>query len=198
MKPFSESCEQNKLAILEVLRGEFAQATEILEIGSGTGQHAVFLARELPHLHWQTSDRHENHPGIIAWLSEAGRKNIYLPLELDVARDHWPRHYYDGVFSANTVHIMAWAEVQRMFKGIGQVLKPGGRFCLYGPFNVDGKFTSESNARFDVWLKQQNPASGVRDQAALDALARDNKLRRVADHAMPANNRTLVWQREDA
>ncbi len=197
-KPFAESCEQNKLPILAVLREEFAHASTVLEIGSGTGQHAVFFARELPHLQWQTSDRIENHPGIIAWLSEEGAANVHLPLPLDVNHDPWPRHRYNGVFSANTVHIMSWEEVEKMFAGIGGVLAPGGRFCLYGPFNVDGQYTSESNARFDAWLKQRDPKSAIRDRAALDELARGQGLRRVADHEMPANNRILVWQRREA
>ncbi|HEX22711.1 MAG TPA: DUF938 domain-containing protein [Chromatiales bacterium] len=197
MKPFAESCEQNKHPILTVLREEFAQASEILEIGSGTGQHAVFFAHALPHLHWQTSDCSENHPGILAWLSEDGGSNVHLPLALDVNYDPWPRHLYDGIFSANTVHIMAWTEVEKLFAGVGQVLAPGGRFCLYGPFNRDGKFTSESNARFDVWLKQRDPKSGIRDRAELDGLARKQGLQRVADHEMPANNRILVWRRKE-
>ncbi len=197
MKPFAESCEQNKHPILAVLREEFAQASEVLEIGSGTGQHAVFFARELPHLHWQTSDCAENHPGILAWLGEDGGDNVHLPLTLDVNHDPWPRHPYDGIFSANTVHIMAWTEVEKLFEGVGQVLAPGGRFCLYGPFNRDGKFTSESNARFDAWLKQREPKSGIRDRAELDGLAHKQGLQRVADHEMPANNRILVWQRKE-
>ncbi len=195
MKAFAESCEQNKHPILRVLREEFSQTSEVLEIGSGTGQHAVFFARELPCLHWQTSDRHENHAEIIAWLSEEGGDNVYLPLALDVAHDPWPRHQYDGIFSANAVHIMGWEEVKMMFAGIGKVLAPGGRCCLYGPFNKNGKYTSESNANFDLWLKQRDAKSGIRDQEALDKLADDNGLQRVADHEMPANNRILVWQK---
>ncbi|VAW95181.1 hypothetical protein MNBD_GAMMA20-662 [hydrothermal vent metagenome] len=195
MKPFAESCEQNKHPILAVLREEFAQASEILEIGSGTGQHAVFFANALPHLHWQTSDCAENHSGILAWLNEDGGDNVHLPLTLDVSHDPWPRHFYDGIFSANTVHIMGWMEVEKLFEGIGRILNSGGRFCLYGPFNRDGKFTSESNARFDVWLKQRDPKSGIRDRAELDELAQGQGLQPVADHEMPANNRILVWQR---
>ncbi len=197
MKPFAESCEQNKHPILTVLREEFAQASTILEIGSGTGQHAVFFANALPHLRWQTSDRTENHPGILAWLHEDGGDNVRPPLPLNVSQDPWPRHHYDGVFSANTVHIMGWTEVEKLFEGVGRVLTPGGRFCLYGPFNRDGKFTSESNARFDTWLKQRDPKSGIRDCAALDELAQKQSLQPVANHEMPANNRILVWQREE-
>lgn len=197
MKPFAESCEQNKHAILEVLRKEFADAQQVLEIGSGTGQHAVFFARELPHLHWQTSDVTEHHAGIQAWIDELGMENIRAPLALNVASDPWPNTPFDAIFSANTAHIMGWPEVEKMFAGIGEVLTDGGRFCLYGPFNVDGKFTTESNAKFEQWLKSQNLKSGIRDKEELDALAKQAGLKRVADHAMPANNNILVWLKTD-
>ena len=195
MKPFAESCEQNKHAILDVLRIEFSSAKQVLEIGSGTGQHAVFFARELPHLIWQTSDVHEHHPGIQAWISELGTGNVLAPLALKVDSDPWPQIRYDAVFSANTVHIMGWPEVEKLFAGVGQVLAEGGRFCLYGPFNIDGKFTSESNANFERWLKSRDPKSGIRDQAELDTLACQAGLIRVADHPMPANNNILVWEK---
>jgi len=194
-KPFAESCEENKRPILAVLEQTFADCRRILEIGSGTGQHAVFFAAELPHLLWQTSDLREHHAGIHAWLAEAALPNLLPPLALDVARDPWPEVEYDGVFSANTSHIMHWPEVEAMFAGVGRVLAPGGRFCLYGPFNADGRYTSESNARFDAWLRARDPASGLRDIEALDRLAQSAGLTLSADHAMPANNRTLVWTR---
>lgn len=193
MKPFAESCEQNKWPILEVLQTEFASVTRVLEIGSGTGQHAVFFAGQLPHLLWQTSDVVEHHAGIHAWLDEADLANVRAPLQLDVRHDAWPAESYDGVFSANTTHIMGWPEVEAMFAGIGSVLEPGGRFCLYGPFNYGGKYTSESNARFDQWLKARDPKSGVRDFEELNRLATAAGMRRSQDYAMPANNRTLVW-----
>jgi cyclopropane fatty-acyl-phospholipid synthase-like methyltransferase len=195
MKPFAESCEENKLPILEVLREEFAAVRRVLEIGSGTGQHAVFFAAQLPHLDWQTSDVAEYHAGIRAWIDDAGLANVRAPLMLDVAHDVWPDAAYDGVFSANTTHIMGWPEVEAMIAGIGRVLEPGGRFCLYGPFNYGGRFTSESNARFDQWLKARDPRSGVRDFEDLDRLAGAAGLRLAQDYAMPANNRTLVWVR---
>ncbi|MFA7386728.1 MAG: DUF938 domain-containing protein [Thiohalobacteraceae bacterium] len=196
MKPFAESCEQNKLPILQVLRTEFSNATRILEIGSGTGQHAVFFAAQLPHLEWQTSDVRDYHPGIGAWIDEARLPNVRPPLDLDV-RDAWPRASYDGVFSANTVHIMGWPEVEAMFAGVGSVLEPGGRFCLYGPFNYGGKFTSDSNARFDEWLKARDARSGVRDFEVLDRLAQAAGMELINDYAMPANNRILVWRTRD-
>jgi cyclopropane fatty-acyl-phospholipid synthase-like methyltransferase len=193
MKPFAESCEQNKHAIVEILHKELTAARRVLEIGSGTGQHAVFFARELPHLIWQTSDVIEHHSGIQAWIDELGPENVRAPLALNVESDPWPDDGYDAIFSANTVHIMGWPEVEKLFAGIGGVLPEGGRFCLYGPFNVDGKFTSESNASFEQWLKSRDPKSGIRDKAELDALANQAGLKRVADYSMPANNNILVW-----
>jgi SAM-dependent methyltransferase len=195
MKPFAESCEQNKLPILYILRETFAQTRLVLEIGSGTGQHAVCFARELPYLTWQTSDVSENHSGIQAWLDEARLSNVLPPLQLDVATSSWPPRIYDGVFSANTVHIMHWPQVEDLFAGIGQVLLPAGRFCLYGPFNSNGRYTAESNARFDIWLKQRDPGMGVRDMEELDRLALEAGLTRIGQHPMPADNFMLVWER---
>ncbi len=195
MKPFAESCVQNQQPILEVLRVEFANVREVLEIGSGTGQHAVFFAAQLPHLTWQCSDVADYHSGIQAWIDDARLANVRAPLALDVARDAWPEQTFDGIFSANTVHIMGWPEVERMFEGIGRVLAPGGRFCLYGPFNYGGQFTSDSNARFDQWLKARDARSGVRHFEDLQQLAARAGLSLAQDYAMPANNRTLVWQR---
>lgn len=197
MKPFAESCEENKRPILEVLRIEFAGMRRVLEIGSGTGQHAVFFAEQLPHLTWHTSDVADYHAGIRAWIDAAGLDNVVPPLALDVRRDAWPAARFDGVFSANTAHIMGWPEVEAMFAGIGRVLEPGGRFCLYGPFNYGGRFTSESNARFDEWLRARDRRSGVRNFEDLDRLAKAAGMRLRNDYAMPANNRTLVWLRMD-
>ena len=196
-KPYSESCEQNREPILAVLRVAFADRHRALEIGSGTGQHAVYFAPELPHLVWQTADVRAHHPGIHAWLNEAALPNVLPPLELDVNQSPWPSGSYDAVFSANTLHIMGWPEVERFFAGVGALLEPGGVLVVYGPFNYNGQFTSESNARFDVWLKARDPASGVRDFEAVDALARAQGLVLQHDIAMPANNRSLVWQRPD-
>ena len=195
MKPFSESCEQNKQPILVVLQQYFANVSSVLEIGSGTGQHAVFFAARFSHLHWLASEVAELHSGVNAWLAEAGLPNIAGPVELDVNQPDWPVHEIDAVFSANTVHIMDWPSVEKMFAGIGRVLQAKGVFCLYGPFNYVGNYTSDSNARFDLWLKQRDPRSGIRDFEALNSLARQHGMELLADHAMPANNRTLVWQK---
>jgi len=195
MKIFSESCEENKYPILDVLRKEFSNAHTILEIGSGTGQHAVFFAEQLPHVLWQPSDVISSHASIIAWTNDSQLDNLLPPLELDVAQDHWPKAIYDGVFSANTAHIMSWPEVIELFRGIKNVLQIQGKFCLYGPFNYKGQFTSPSNAHFDQWLKMRDPDSGVRDFEGVDALANDNGLKLLKDYEMPVNNRLLVWQR---
>ena len=195
MKPYSESSEQNRDPIMAVLRTVFADRQHVLEIASGTGQHAVYFGAEFPHLTWQTSELPQNLPGIQAWLDEAGLPNVLAPVALDVSDDAWPVDMVDAIFNANTVHIIGWPAVQKLFAGIGRVLLPGGIVCMYGPFNYNGRFTSESNARFDVWLKNRDPASGVRDFEAINALAEAQGLNLIDDVEMPANNRTLIWRR---
>ena len=173
-----------------------AGKSRLLEIGSGTGQHAVYLAPEFPELIWQTSDVAPAHAGIRAWLVEAGIANVLPPLTLDVCKDRWPDRRYDAVFSCNTAHWMSWPEVECLFSGVGEVLEAGGVFCLYGAFNYRGDYTSESNARFDRWLKARDPSSGIRDFEALDELAREAGMTLMKDHEMPANNRMLVWSKQ--
>jgi len=195
MKPYAESCEQNQGQILEVLREEFAEVKNVLEIASGTGQHAVFFGRALPHLSWQTSELAHNHAGIQAWLDEAQLANVQSPVTVDVFAPAWPVGRVDAVFNANTVHIVSWQGVEQMFAGIGRVLSAGGIVCIYGAYNYGGKFTSESNERFDAWLKSRDPVSGVRDFEAVNLLAEAQGLRLLKDVSMPGNNRMLVWQR---
>jgi cyclopropane fatty-acyl-phospholipid synthase-like methyltransferase len=192
-KPFAESCEQNKQVILDVLQHEFIDSRHVLEIGSGTGQHAVYFAQHLPHLAWQCTDIAVNLQGIRTWLNEAGLDNTPPPLALDVRESDWPALKVDAVFSANAVHIMSWQAVQRMFAGIGRILEADGLVCLYGPFNYGGTFTSDSNARFDAWLKERDPLSGIRHFEDMDALAEQAGMTLQNDYAMPANNRILVW-----
>ncbi len=194
-KPYAESCDQNREPILAVLRDLFADRKAVLEIGSGTGQHAVYFGAQLPFLQWYTSDRMENHAGIRLWLTEAGLANVHPPLALDVTQADWPAPAVDAVFSANTTHIMDWPEVESLFAGLGRLLPGGGLFALYGPFNYDGRYTSESNARFDAWLKQRDPCSGIRDVTDLNALADAAGLALRDDFAMPQNNRLLCWER---
>jgi len=197
MKPYAESCEQNRDPILAVLREVFADRKQVLEIASGTGQHAVYFGQALPHLIWQTSELLQNHAGIHAWLDEARLSNVLPPLAIDVTDTAWPLETVDAIFNANTVHIVSWPAVECMFAGIGRVLAPGGCLCLYGPFNYGGNFTSESNARFDAWLKARDPESGVRDFEEVNQLAVSQGLTLLQDIAMPANNRTLVWRKVD-
>lgn len=194
-KQFSAACERNRDPILAVLRAVLADCRKVLEIGSGTGQHAVYFAAQLPHLLWQPSDLAHHHPSILAWRQEARLPNLAPPLALDVGAPDWPRDPYDAVFSANTCHIMAWPEVQAMFAGIGRVLRDGGLLCLYGPFNYGGKFTGPGNARFDAILKAQSPHRGIRDVEAVNRLAVEQGLVPVADHALPADNHLLVWRK---
>jgi cyclopropane fatty-acyl-phospholipid synthase-like methyltransferase len=196
-KPFAPACERNRDPILSVLRAHFADRTRVLEIGSGTGQHAVHFAAALPFLVWQTSDVAENLRGIRAWLDEAKLPNTPAPIELDVTGDDWPDAKYDAIFSANTLHIMSWSEVGKFFAAIARVATSDAKLAIYGPFNYDGQFTSASNAAFDESLKARSPHMGIRDKAAVDALARDAGFVLVDDAAMPANNRTLVWQRQE-
>jgi cyclopropane fatty-acyl-phospholipid synthase-like methyltransferase len=167
----------------------------LLEIGSGTGQHAVYFAAELPSLHWQTSDRVENHAGIQAWLDESGLDNVGAPLALDVLTDTWPDGPYDAAFSANTAHIMSESAVEAMFLGLGRVLADGAPFLLYGPFNYDGRFTSPSNREFDAWLRHRDPQMGIRDVAWLQDAGERGGLVLDEDLEMPVNNRCLVWRR---
>ena len=194
MKPYAEACDRNRDPILNVLKDCFTASGTVLEIGSGTGQHAVYFAHNLPHLQWIATDRDENHTGIVAWIRDEGSANLQGPLSLDVTNDQWPVEHADYIFSANTAHIMSWPMVEKMFAGIGRVLRADGVFCLYGPFNRNGEFTSESNRQFDAALKARNPLMGIRDDRELKSLAERCALRFVADHVMPANNRILVWR----
>jgi len=194
-KPYSQACENNKAPILAVLREALGECRRVLEIGSGTGQHAVHFAAALAHLEWQPSDCAPNLPGLRAWVDDADLANLRAPLALNVQDRPWPLISFDAVFSANTAHIMHWPAVERMFAGVGEYLDTPGVMALYGPFRYAGRHTAASNARFDAWLRARDPDMGVRDFEALAALAREAGLELLADHAMPANNRTLVWRR---
>jgi SAM-dependent methyltransferase len=201
-KPFSAACQRNREPILQVLRSRFADRQRVLEVGSGTGQHAVYFAAALAHLTWQTSDRAENLPGIRLWLDEAALTNAPAPLEFDVARlalpvadDACAATGYDAVFSANTLHIMSWPEVGKLFAALPNLTTNAAKLVVYGPFNYGGKYTSVSNADFDRSLKAHAPHMGIRDAAAVDALAHTAGFDLLDDVAMPANNRCRVWQR---
>ena len=195
MKPFAESSAENRQPIFEVIEPLLSDCQTVLEIGSGTGQHAVYFAEDMPHLTWQCSDLKENHAGISMWIEESGLNNVLNPIELDTLNSPWPEQSFDAVFSANTVHIMHWSMVEGLFAGLPKVMKAGSKFMLYGPFNFNGDYTSESNARFDEWLKDRDPGSGIRDFEKLDKLANDVGLTLINDYEMPVNNRLLYWQK---
>jgi cyclopropane fatty-acyl-phospholipid synthase-like methyltransferase len=196
MLPFSEACERNKDPILAILRDALAPHRQVLEIGSGTGQHAVWFARHLPQLTWQPTDRAAELPGLRDRIAAEGAPNLLPPVELDVLASPWPTVTADAVFSANTLHIIGWPGVEAFFAGVAAVLTtPGATLAVYGPFRYGGDYTSPSNAAFDQWLRRRDPASRIRDAEAVDALARAAGLTLEADHAMPANNQLRVWRR---
>lgn len=200
---WSEACERNRAPILAVLQRHLAARERVLEIGSGTGQHAEHFARALPHLQWQVSDHPDHLPGIAARLQAAGLPNTPAPWPLQAVLSPTPGLgplpaaplAFDAVFSANTLHIMSWAHVQALFAGLPAVMAADALLCVYGPFNEQGTFSSESNRQFDGWLKARDPASGIRDADAVDALAAGVGLVLIEDAAMPANNRLRVWRR---
>ena len=191
-RPWAEAAEQNKAVIFDAiqpyLRGE------VLEIGSGTGQHAVYFAARAPAIRWQTSELEAGLPGIAAWIEDSGLGNLPPPLALDV-NGEWPDRSYDFIFSANTLHIMDESSVESCIDGVGRCLRPGGIFAVYGPFDYDGRHTSESNARFDQMLRSRNTGSGIRDVAWITLLADAADIDLLEDIEMPVNNRTLIWQK---
>ncbi len=194
-KPFSPACARNSEPIAQLLIPLLQETESVLEIGSGTGQHAVYFGARLPHLVWQTSDLQENHTGIRQWLDEAALPNVLPPLHLDVDRFAWPEQQFGALFTANTLHIMAWSSVQNMLSGASRALKANGLFCVYGPFQYDSRHTSESNARFDASLRAQDPRSGIREFENVRDLAQRESLTLESDHAMPANNRLLIFRK---
>ena len=196
MLPFSEACERNKLPIFEVLRNRFADRRLVLEIGSGTGQHAVFFAAQLPHLIWQPTERLAYLQDLSERVRLEGGSNLGVPAVLDVRQALWPVRSADAIFTANTLHIMSWVEVIALFSGVGSTLAPDGLLCVYGPFRYGGSYTSASNEAFDRMLKDRDPESGLREISQISAQAHSEGLRLAADHDLPANNRLLVFVKE--
>ena len=193
-KPFSQSCENNKDPILQVISTVFTQPTTVWEIGSGTGQHACYFAGHLPHIEWQPTDRNDNIPGIRLWWEDAQLANLKSPLTLDITDTEWPCKSIDALFTANTLHIMSRDEVRIFFARLADYLNAGALICVYGPFNYSGAYTSDSNALFDQWLKSQNALSCIKDFEEIMLLAATVGIELVSDVAMPANNRLLVLQ----
>ncbi|NND37783.1 MAG: DUF938 domain-containing protein [Gammaproteobacteria bacterium] len=199
MMQYSEACERNKYPILNILEDAFANSSVVLEIGGGTGQHAVFLAERLSHLRWHPTDRAEALDALSERVRREGPENCEAPVALDADDRPWPatvvERRFDAVFTANTLHIMSWDSVENLFDGIGPVLAGGGKLCVYGPFRYAGRFTSPSNERFDAALRARDPLSGIRDFEAMNELATRQGLQLTSDHAMPANNQLIVWSR---
>ena len=196
MKRSSDACERNREPILKVLKRVFADRRAVLEIGSGTGQHAVYFAPALAHLTWQPSDIADNLPSIRAWREEAAEPRPLEPIELDVDQP-FPALDIDAVFTANTLHIVSWPQVERMFAAIGRLLPSAAVLAIYGAFKYGGKHTAPSNAEFDAWLRGRDPKSGQRDIEAVSALANAHGLVLEEDNAMPANNRLLIFRKAD-
>ena len=196
MLPFSAACERNKDPILDVLRARLADRTQVLEIGSGTGQHAVYFARALEHLSWHPTEQLNYLSDLAERVKLEGPQNLRVPTLLDVRQSVWPVRSVDAVFTANTLHIMSWPEVLALYKGVGAVLAPGGVFCVYGPFRYEGRYTSESNREFDRMLQERDPNSGLRDIQAITSLALQYGMRLDADHDLPANNRLVIFTKE--
>ena len=168
----SEAADRNKGPILTILSKEFAQTRRVLEIGSGTGQHALHFASHLPHISWQPSDTGDYLTALRERLRLEGGANLRDTIELDVRGSPWPIESVDGVFSANTLHIMSWSSVKDFFRGVGRVLSTPGVLCVYGPFRYQGKYTSDSNAAFDDYLRCKGEA-GARDAGKLRLEGKD-------------------------
>lgn len=195
--PFSPACENNKGPILEHLRQEFADGVHrVLEIGSGTGQHALWFASHLPWLIWQPTEMPQSLDMLKPRCAVSKLDNLLAPQALDVCDEPWVVSVPDAVFTANTLHIMPMSAVKALFQGLHWHAPAGCRLVVYGPFNYDGRYTSPSNARFDESLRARSPHSGIRDIEDIDRLAQAAGFRRQADHAMPANNRLIVWRRQ--
>jgi hypothetical protein len=201
---FSPACERNKLPILQLLRVWLPAHARVLEVGSGSGQHAVYFCQQLGGLQWQPSDRAEYLLDLVERIALEGQAglapgaNLAAPLGLDVDRaEQWPCQRYEAVFSANTTHIMAAASVPQLLAGAAAVLETGGLLLLYGPFHDGDQPTAASNAAFDAHLRSIDPTMGVRDALAIRAKALSLGLVSVADVAMPANNRALIFRRVD-
>jgi hypothetical protein len=195
MLPVSEACERNKEPILSVLRVCFSDRSRVLEIGSGTGQHAVHFARHLPHLSWQPTEQLQYLPDLAERVRLEGGANLCAPAVLDVRQAVWPSRSWDAVFTANTLHIMSWTAVGALYRGVAEALVADGLLCVYGPFRYGGEYTSAGNRDFDRMLQARDPLSGIRDVQDLCGLALPLGMSLSADHDLPANNRLLVFKR---
>lgn len=190
------ACDRNQEPILDILKQVISPENKSLfEIGSGTGQHAIFMAPHFPNIWWTTSDVVANAKLIKENLQAANIPNIKGPFQFEVGKDDFPRVPYDLVFTANTFHIMSWKNCKTLMKALGTRLREGSQVIIYGPFNYNGQFTSESNAAFDKMLKERNPESGIRAFEDVNNNMQKNGFTLYKDYEMPANNRMLVYTR---
>lgn len=191
-KPFSQACENNKSVILAELSKHFAGSSKVLEIGTGSGQHAVHLAAQLPHLDWYCADQPEYHNGINAWIDDFPSTNLHRPVALSFPHDSLPDGEFDAAFTANTAHIMLTHQVQSMMHKVAEKLPSHGVFCQYGPFTINGEFSSQSNIDFHHHLIDIG-CGGYKGIEQMQAWAPALRLSEVV--TMPANNLLLVWHK---
>jgi SAM-dependent methyltransferase len=195
MKQYAPACDRNQKFILEVLKEILPGKKKLLEVGSGTGQHAGYFAPHFPDLDWLPTDLEESLPSIKAWRDDHPGSNIEMPRVLDLAAEQWPIDSCDVVVCINTIHIVSWRLVEQLFNGAGKILSPGGVFYVYGPFKYADQELAESNQHFDAWLKDRDPESGIREFEKVNKLAEENNLKFKFDISMPANNRSIVWEK---
>ncbi len=195
MLNFSPSCERNQAVILTELMAKFTSGYQVLEIGSLSGQHAIHFSENIPDIKWQPSDLHENLSALTQNVTDALLKNCQSPIVLDVADKHqWPDSKYEAIFTANTLHIMSWQHVEKLFENIKHVCQKGTLLCIYGPFKYQGEYTSASNENFQLWLKNRDLESGIRDFEKVNELAIKQGFTLISDKNMPANNQLITWQ----
>ena len=195
-KYHAESTIRNRTPILEILKKEIEGSKKLLEIGSGTGQHAVYFSKKLPQILWQTSDRSMNHESIIYWIKRYNLKNLLPPLDIEIGLNEKNiNDIFDCVFSSNTSHIMSLENVKKLFALVGKILNKNGKFFLYGPFKINLEFTTKSNEDFHEKLKAENKLMGLRDIEELDNFATENNMQNHALYEMPANNYLSIWKK---
>ncbi|MDO6461561.1 DUF938 domain-containing protein, partial [Granulosicoccaceae sp. 1_MG-2023] len=196
MKPYADAAEENKTVVLPLIARFLPGVDEVLELGSGTGQQIVYFAGQYPQVRWQATDLPENLPGIQAWIDAAGLDNLPPAQALDVAQPHWPFAPQSLIYTSNTLHIMSKDHVRMLFCRLAEVLNEGGHFLVYGPFRFADQPFAQSNARFDRFLRERDPRSGIRDFEEICAFAQANGLAHQESIALPHNNHMLVFRRE--
>ena len=196
--PYSAACERNQAPILQVISPYLEKATSVLEVGTGTAQHALYFAQRYPNLRWQTADQSHYLPGINAQLLNARLDNVSVPIELDVNQKNWGFNgqAFDVIYTSNTLHIMSIEDVNAFFNGLSAVAQKETILIIYGPFKYSGAFTSESNQEFDQSLRERGEGSCIKEFNEIERLANQQGFKLLNDYAMPANNQCLIWSYE--